>query len=139
MRFLAIDPGTKRTGLAIGGDVTGIVQPIGVIETSSLTEQLRQIGEALAQHGPDEVVIGLPLNMDGSESPGASAARALKGFIEQRHGVPVNLFDERLTSFAAEEELKQRKMTRGQKKQVRDALAACQILRDFLQARQARP
>lgn len=133
MRYLAIDHGDKRTGLAVGSDSTGIVTPVGVIQATAIAELLREIAVAVAEHGPDELVIGHPLNMDGSEGPRAKSARALKGFLEQRYGIPVNLADERLSSFAAEQQLNQSGLTHGQKKARRDALAAAAILRGFLE------
>jgi putative Holliday junction resolvase len=132
MRYLAIDHGEKRTGLAVGSDATGIVTPVGVIVTASDSERMRQIAMVIAEHAIDEIVLGWPLNMDGSEGPAAQRARALKGFIEQRHGIPVSLMDERLTTAVADEQMAGRGLTRGRKKEWRDALAAATILRDFL-------
>ena len=132
MRYLAIDLGAKRTGLAVGGDATGIVTPVGVITAAGDGELMREIARAIAEHGVDELVMGLPLNMDGTEGGPAERVRALKGFIEQRHGIPVNLQDERLTTFEADEQMVGRGLTRGKKKNLRDALAAAAILRDFL-------
>jgi putative Holliday junction resolvase len=132
MRYLAIDLGEKRTGLAVGSDVTGIVSPAGIITTTSDSERMRHIAEAIAEHGVDELVLGLPLNMDGTEGPAAQRVQALKGFIEQRHGIPVRLMDERLSSFDAEQQMAGKGYTRGRKKELRDALAAVVILRDFL-------
>ncbi len=136
MRYLAIDHGEKRTGMAVGSDTTGIVSPIGVIVTTSDSERMRQIALAIAEHGIDEIVLGLPLNMDGSEGSAAQRVKGLKGFIEQRHGIPVRLMDERLTTFAADEQMAGKKLTRGRKKELRDALAAAAILRDFLKLRE---
>lgn len=132
---MAIDLGEKRTGLAVGSDSTDIVTPVAVIQTSSLNELLRQIGLAVAEHGPDELVLGLPLNMDGSEGDAAKTVRGLKGFLEQRYGIPINLSDERLSSFDAEQKMNRTGLTHGQKKELRDALAAAAILRDFLAAK----
>ncbi|MCC7193665.1 MAG: Holliday junction resolvase RuvX [Phycisphaeraceae bacterium] len=136
MRYLAIDHGEKRTGMAVGSDTTGIVSPIGVIVTTSDSERMRQIALAIAEHVIDEIVLGLPLNMDGSEGSAAQRVKGLKGFIEQRHGIPVRLMDERLTTFAADEQMAGKKLTRGRKKELRDALAAAAILRDFLELRE---
>jgi putative Holliday junction resolvase len=132
MRYLAIDLGEKRTGLAAGSDVTGIVSPVGVITATTDSERMRGIAEAIAEHGADELVLGLPLNMDGSEGDAAKRVRALKGFIEQRHGIPVRLMDERLSTFDADLQMAGRGFTRGRKKELRDALAAAVILRDYL-------
>src|ERR1051326_3721280 len=133
MRYLALDVGKKRTGLAVGSDVTGIASPVGAITAPHDGELMRQIAVAIAEHGADELVIGLPLNMDGSEGEAAQRARALKGFIEQRHGIPVHLMDERLTTFDADGQMAGRGLTRGKKKNLRDALAAATILKDFLE------
>ncbi|MCE9589207.1 MAG: Holliday junction resolvase RuvX [Planctomycetes bacterium] len=133
MRYLAIDVGEKRTGLAVGGDQTGIVTPLHVIETDSLNERIRQISLVVAEHGVNELVLGLPMNMDGTEGDAAKTVRGLKGFLEQRFGIPVHLMDERLTSHDADAKMSRSGLTRGQKKSRRDALAAAAILRDFLE------
>lgn len=132
MRYLAIDLGEKRTGLAVGGDQTGIVTPLDVIETTNLNERIRRISLAVADQGVNELVLGLPLNMDGSEGDAAKSVRGLKGFLEQRFGIPVHLMDERLSSADADDKMSRSGLTRGKKKTRRDALAAAAILRDFL-------
>jgi len=132
MRYLAIDLGDKRTGLAVGDDVTGIASPVGVINTAGADERLRQLGLAIEEQGPDALVVGSPINMDGSESPGVTKARAFAKELTGRFGLPVHLVDERLTSAAADEQMAQTGLTRGQKKARRDALAAAAILRNFL-------
>ena len=134
MRYLAIDLGEKRTGLAVGDDGTGIASPVGVINTSGEDERLRQLGLAIEEQGPDALVVGSPINMDGSESPGVTRARAVAKELTERFGLPVHLFDERLTSEDADEQMAQTGLTRGQKKARRDALAAAAILRNFLAA-----
>ena len=132
MRYLAIDPGTKRTGLAVGDDETHQAGPVGVIETSDPPTLLRRIRDAIDEHGPDALVIGIPFNMDGSEGPQAKKARALAMLLRQHTALAVHEVDERLTSFEADDQMKQTGYTRKQKKARRDALAAAAILRDFL-------
>src|SRR5690606_8124648 len=116
MRYPAIDIGGKRTGLAVGDDITGLVSPIDVIETSSAEVRWQRVGRAIEEHGIDELVIGLPLNMDDSEGPAAKAARATASQLRERFGRPVHLADERLSSFAADEQMSRTGLTRGQKK-----------------------
>ncbi len=135
MRHLAIDLGQKRTGLAVGDDRTRIATPVDVIETASEQHLLRCIGEAIQEHQPDELVVGLPLNMDGSEGPGVTRVRAFADLLNQRFGLPVHLADERLTSDAADELMSQSGLTRKGKKARRDALAAAQILMTFWASR----
>ena len=135
MRFLSIDLGDKRTGLAIGDDESGIVSPLDVIVTASPDERLRRLGKFIEEHEPDAVVLGVPFNMDGSAGPPALKARAVGQVLTQRFGVEVHEMDERLTSAAADAQMAQTGLTHGQKKARRDALAAAAILRDFLDTR----
>ncbi len=132
MRYLAIDPGDKRTGLAVGDDETGLAGPADVIEASDPATLLRAIKRAIDDYAPDELVIGVPFNMDGSAGPAAQKALALARMLEANAGLTVHTVDERLTSFDADDRMKRTGLTRGEKKQRRDALAAAAILRDFL-------
>jgi putative holliday junction resolvase len=134
VRYLAIDLGDKRTGLAIGDDGTGFVAPLEVLDVPR-PRIVDALIEAIDRHGPGALVIGLPLNMDGTDGPQATSARAVGEALALRSGLPVQYHDERLSSFAAEEHLKGSGRTRRQKRQLRDALAAAEILRDFLDER----
>ena len=134
MRYLAIDPGQKRSGLAVGDDATQIVTPIGVVTAGSDEQRLRLLIEAIDAQQPDALVVGLPLNMDDSEGPAAAGARALAERLTQATGLIAHLFDERLSSFAADEQMGGAGLTRDQKKARRDALAAAAILRGFLES-----
>lgn len=135
MRYLAIDLGGKRTGLAVGSDVTGLASPAGVIETADANERMRQLAKHVEDQGPGALVVGLPLNMDGSEGPAAKQVRAFAEQLSERFGLPVHLVDERLTSDAADAEMARTGLTYGQKKKRRDALAAATILSEFLATR----
>ncbi len=139
MRYLAIDLGAKRTGLAVGDDATGIASPLDVIVTAAEAERLRFIARAIDDQGPDALVLGLPLNMDGSEGPAARAARAFAGQLQQRFGLPVHFADERLSSVAADEQMARTGLTHKGKKRRRDALAAAAILRAYLATRPPHP
>lgn len=154
MRYLAIDLGDKRTGLALGDDETGIVSPAGVVELDRRALGETKYADALAnlvrEHlGPDpnssasirrptpyaEIIVGLPLNMDGSLGPPALAAKAIVDRLASLTGRRVHAMDERLSSAQAEWSLLGRGLTRGGKKQRRDALAACAILKEYLENR----
>ena len=139
MIYLAIDPGEKRSGLAVGDDETGQAGPVGVIEPCDPAGLLRGVRRAVEAYAPDALVVGVPYNMDGSEGPAAKKARDLARRIGEATGLPVRLVDERLTSYAADESMKQTGLTRKQKKARRDALAAAAILRDFLHRREDGP
>ena len=131
-RYLAIDPGGKRTGLAMGDDVTRHAGPAGVIEASEPRALLRALRRAIEEHGPDALVVGIAYNMDGSTGPAAKKALELAALLEKETGLAVHRVDERLTSFAAEQMLSGRDLTHKQKKARRDALAAMALLGDFL-------
>lgn len=135
MRYLAIDLGDKRTGLAVGDDNTGLVSPSGMIEKPIKPgeELLAAIDTAIDEFAPDALVFGLPLNMDDSEGPRAKLVRDFAKRASERTGLPVEFQDERLTSAEANWSMARTGMTRGQKKNKRDALAAAAILRDFLE------
>jgi putative Holliday junction resolvase len=137
MRYLAIDLGEKRTGLAIGDDVTGIASPLDVIRTSSAEQRLVEIAHAVDEQGPGALVVGAPLNMDGTKGPAAEKAQVFADELGERFGLPVYLYDERLTSVAADDQMAQTGLTHGQKKARRDALAAAVILDGFLKRRMA--
>ena len=136
MRYLAIDLGDKRTGFAAGDDVVGLVQPLAVVEAPSRTAQLQASLKAIDEYGPNAVVIGLPFNMDGTEGPRARLVREfaaeLAAQLPRFPRVAIEFHDERLSSFAAEERLKRTGRTHGEKKALRDALAACAILEAWL-------
>jgi putative Holliday junction resolvase len=143
MRYLAIDLGDKRTGFAAGDDVVRLVQPLAVVEAPTRALQVRASMRAIDDYGPDAIVLGLPFNMDGTEGPRAKLVREFAAELEKAFRTDrgpharfaLHFHDERLSSFDAEERLKRTGRTHGEKKALRDALAACAILEDFLRAR----
>lgn len=137
MRYLGIDLGEKRTGLALGDAQSGIVSPLKVLEIGAGADGGRALLEGVAkaalEHRPDAIVIGLPLNMDdGSEGPAAKRSREFGRRLGERVAAPVHYYDERLTSSDADWAMAGSGLTHGQKKARRDALAAAAILRDYL-------
>ncbi len=132
MRYMAIDLGGKRTGLAVGDDQTRFVSPVDTIEAAQGPLLLAGIRKAVEEHGPGALVVGLPINMDGTEGPSARRVRGFAAEIARATALPVHFQDERLTSFAADQAMARSGRTHGQKKALRDALAAAELLRDFL-------
>jgi putative Holliday junction resolvase len=135
VRYLAVDLGAKRTGLAAGDDVVRLVQPVEVVQVSRGPALLDALARAVDRHGPDELVVGLPLNMDGTEGAGAREAREFGALLAARVGIPVRFQDERLSSFEADERMARSGRTHREKRELRDALAACAILEAWLAAR----
>ena len=132
MRIVAVDLGDVRTGLAAGDDVVRIVQPLKVVEERDPARRLERVADEIDRHGADRIVVGLPLNMDGTEGEAAVAARRFGEALAGRIGVPVDYQDERLTSFDADERLKGSGLTRRGKQKVQDSIAAATILEDWL-------
>ncbi len=137
MRTLAIDLGTKRVGLALSDQGGQYATPLDVLIVSSPEHAIAQILPVIASEGVEQIVLGLPLNMNDSVGPAAKLALAWGQLLAAQSGKPVLYVDERLSSFAAEQTLADRrkageKLTRGRKKQQLDAVAAAAFLRQFL-------
>jgi putative pre-16S rRNA nuclease len=132
MRYLAIDLGDKRTGIAVGDDETGIVAPESVLAVPIGAALHSAIGQQIERHEPGVLVLGLPMHMDGTEGERAKLVRAFGKELQELSGLPVEYQDERLTSAEADWEMAGSGMTHKQKKRLRDALAAAIFLRDYL-------
>ncbi len=134
MRYLAIDYGLKRIGLAICDAGEIIVSPLCQIENSSFNRQLAidSILTLLREHVIEAIVVGFPVNMDGTQGEQARISRNFGEKIAEQSGLPVYYQDERLSSRAADRLLAEGGFTRKGKKARRDMIAACEILKDFL-------
>lgn len=134
MRILAVDLGDKRTGLAVGDDITRIASPLGKLDGPPDERMARRIADAARANEVDVIVLGLPINMDDSEGPRAKLVRAFGDLLARETPVRIDCFDERLTSAEADWQMAQSGLTHKQKKERRDALAAAAILRGFLES-----
>src|SRR5207237_861809 len=137
MRTLAIDLGARRVGLALSDEGGRFATPLDVLTVSNPDHALAQILPVIAKEGVDQILLGLPLNMNDTVGPQARAALAWGDRLSTQSGKPVLYVDERLSSFAAEQTLNDRrrageKLTRGRKKQQLDAVAAAGFLQQFL-------
>lgn len=135
MRYLAIDYGDKRTGLAICDAGETIVSPLKVIHGQK--DLLKKITDIVDAEKVEAVVLGLPLNMDDSQGPQAKLVLKFADRLKANVDIPLHFQDERLSTFSAEEKLAAADFTRGKKKKRLDAVAAAQILEAFLE--QKRP
>ena len=131
MRYLAIDYGTRRTGLAICDPNETIVSPLTVLQSEQTLSE--KIGQIVKDESVEAIVLGLPLNMDGSEGPQIQLVLKFADQLQAHLKIPVYLQDERLSSFGAEEKLAPANLTRGEKKKRLDAVAAAEILEAFLE------
>ena len=133
MRYLAIDYGNKRTGLAICDAAEIIASPLTVIQGQK--ELLRKISDIVEAENVEAIVLGLPLNMDGSTGPQAELVFKFADRLKAHLDIPIHFQDERLSSFSAEEKLSQTEFTRKKKKKRLDAIAAAEILQAFLDSK----
>jgi putative Holliday junction resolvase len=137
MRTLAIDPGSRRVGLALSDAAGKLATPYAVLNIKTPAQAIDQILKVIDEEQVERIVVGLPLNMDGTSGPPAQAARDLGRQLAEKSHKPIIYVDERLSSFAAEQNLLDRrrtgeKITRAQKKSRLDAKAAALFLQEFL-------
>jgi putative holliday junction resolvase len=134
-RLLAIDLGEKRVGIAITDELRITVTPLERLERRSWKDLLRRVAALVGSYDARALVIGLPLNMDGTQ--GAAAAEALRKAENFRKSlnVPVFVQDERLTSLTAESEMNNHGLAQDEIQRRVDSESAAIILRDFLATR----
>ena len=139
MKILAVDYGDARTGLACCDRTESLASPIGVIQARRMEIVLQQVAAAVAEYDAQEVVVGHPLNMNGSHGPRAKVCETFAELLAQMVDVPVRLWDERGTTVSAIGYLNETD-TRGKKrKAVVDELAAAIILESYLNYRRNHP
>jgi putative Holliday junction resolvase len=133
-RYLGVDYGAKRIGLAISDELGLTARPLDVVPVATLEETLRTIADEFLIGG---VIVGLPTSLGGHEGDSASAARDLAAEIGTILDVPVELVDERFTSRMAESVLLEAGMKRRDRKETVDKVAAAIILQTFLDSKKA--
>ena len=133
-RWLGIDHGTRRLGVAVGDAGTGIATPLCQLPADERCWEA--IGALAGQYGAGGIVVGWPLKADGSEGSQGRLARRFAVRLAGATGLDVRLWDERLSSFEADQRLKGT-MTRKRKKRRHDAVAAAAFLEDFFRGRGA--
>jgi putative Holliday junction resolvase len=133
MAIIAIDFGKRRIGLAIAESAGSVAYPLATISRVSFEKDLDQLRSWISSRATSQLVVGLPLNMDGSEGSSAQAARTFGAQLATHLQLPVDYTDERLTSFEARERLSSRGGKRRRKIAV-DAVAATIILEEWLAA-----
>jgi putative Holliday junction resolvase len=135
MRYLAIDHGDRRTGLAICDKNETMACPLLVFDgPGGLTQRIAKV---VAEEEIEAVVLGLPLNMDGTEGPRVTIVKNFAAELEKVIDVPIIFFDERLSSFDAEQKLAGLDLTRKKKKKHLDAVAAASFLQAFIDHKKA--
>lgn len=138
MTVLAFDFGTKSIGCAVGQSITGTAQALPAFKAQDGIPNWDAIGKCLAEWQPDRVVVGLPLNMDGTEQDLTVRARKFAHRLHGRFGVAVELQDERLTTTEARAEIFGRGGYKALNKSKVDGISACLILESWFENQQVK-
>ena len=137
--MLAFDFGRRRIGVAVGQTLTGSANAVGVLPAHDGAPDWAAVDTCIAQWGPGRLLVGLPYNMDGSDTTTTAACRAFGEKLARRSGLPVDYVDERLTSNAAYDELRTERRSGARARRIRpediDANAARLILTTWLMNR----
>lgn len=139
VRALGVDPGSKRIGLAVS-DLSGtIASPLMVLHRSkSKQHDLHELARVARDEEAEVIVVGLPLNMDGSEGKAAKAAIAEARRLATLVDVPVEMHDERLTTVTADRSMLEAGLNALERRKVVDKVAAAIMLQSWLDSREAR-
>lgn len=132
MRILALDVGEKRIGVALSDELLITAQGLETIRRSSMEEDLRIIRGLIETNRVTEMVVGLPLNMNGTYSEKTREVAAFTEKLKETVSIPVKSWDERLTTVQAEKALLAADISRAKRRLVRDKLAAQLILQSYL-------
>ncbi len=134
-RIMGLDVGERRIGVALSDAEGRLASALTTIAARPVEQALQRIARLVEIHAVSEVVVGLPLTMRGEIGPQAEAVQHFARHLQERLGLPVHLFDERLTTAAAEQLLRDMGLKPEKRKQQIDQVAAAIILQDFLDQR----
>lgn len=138
-RVLAIDYGQKRIGLALSDELGMTARPLETLERTNRRNDLRRLRELARKHDVGRIVVGNPVRLDGTAGEMAEEAARFAARVQKELGLPVEMVDERLSSWEAQATTATaKKSKRGKQGADVDAVAAAVILRDFLEREQIR-
>ena len=138
MRIMGLDFGAKTVGVAISDSLLLTAQGIEIIrreEENKLRRTLARIEELILEYQVEEIVLGLPRHMNNTEGARVELTMEFKDKLERRTGLPVVLWDERLTTVAADKAMLEAGLNRTERKEHVDKIAACLILQGYLDMR----
>ena len=131
-RALALDLGEKRIGVAVSDPLNIIAQSVGTIQRKDIKSDLKKIADLVREYGADKLVIGLPLNMNGTKGKSANLAIDFVEAVKKEIQIDVEMIDERLTSAQGERIFLEADMSREKRKKNIDKIAAQLILQSYL-------
>ncbi len=132
MRIMGLDVGEKRIGIAISDEMGWTAQGHSVLNRTRLDKDLKLLADLCSEYGVSQIVVGFPLNMNGTVGPKGQEILEFGHLLEDNLGLPIEYWDERLTTVAAQRMLVDANVTRRKRKKVIDKLAAVNILQGYL-------
>ena len=137
MKIMGLDVGSKTVGVAISDALGWTAQGIETIKIDEAAGEfgIERINELVKEHNVTEFVVGYPKNMNNTIGPRGEASESYKKLLEDTFGFPVKLWDERMTTMAAERMLIEADVSRKKRKQVIDKMAAVMILQGYLDSK----
>ena len=132
MKIMAVDFGDSRTGLAVCDKSEFLASPAGVIEEKDFEKCIEKVAAAAKENAAEEIVVGYPKNMNNTIGDRAEKSLAFKEMLERRTGLPVVMWDERLTTVSANRTLMEAGVSRENRKDYVDQIAAAYILQGYL-------
>lgn len=138
MRIMGLDVGSKTVGVAVSDELGWTAQGLTTIRINEEKNEfgIDKLGTIIKESQVKEIVVGLPKNMNGSIGPRGEASQQFADLLEKTFGLPVVLWDERLTTMAAERVLLEADVSRKKRKKVIDKMAAVMILQGYLDSKQ---
>lgn len=137
MIILSVDYGDKRTGIAVCDRLEMLASPVTVIWGDYAPKVIAEIEKLVAEHRPQQIVVGLPKNMDGTEGERAEKCREFADMLSEKTGVETVMVDERLTTVSAHKALNVTNVRGQKRKDVVDAVSAVMILESYLNKRKS--
>ncbi len=132
---LGIDYGSKRIGLAVSDGLGLTAQGLNTLERTNVEEDILHLTDLVSQRSIEEIVVGKPLKLEGSEGPAAEEVGKFADLLRAKCGIPVLLWDERLSTAQAERTMLDADLSRKKRRKSRDRMAAQLILQSFMDAR----
>lgn len=134
MRIMALDPGSKRIGVALSDDLKMLASPAGFIDAEPESNAFAQLQSLIQSQQVESIVVGMPRNMNGTYGPAAESTRAFIQRLQSAVSIPIRTWDERLTSVQAGRALREAGFKGKDARQKVDASSAAILLQSFLDA-----
>lgn len=137
MRLMGLDVGTKTIGIALSDEAGITAQPVTTLKRSSIKKDLEELLRLAGDRQVRGFVVGMPINMDGTEGPRSKSVQKFVELLKEKTGLPVYTWDERFSTIAVTRVLVEGDLSRKRRKEVVDKMAAAYILQGFLDSRTA--